>query len=298
MSPPPGLDTVDGSIGPGSLEHAKGWGRPGALASYDGRGAQSQGLAAAQSAQSPTATADGRDRGDFCSQRKKDQPAAAAQRVNRVRRECKATVSLGAVSRGGLPRGEDAACDHDLGLKEQDLPWGMVEADRAQLPSTLGSSYTPRDCLVETLAAWWAAWAEAERVVRAQLQITRDKGPESSGKRTQLLHRMVACCDAIGQPMQLLYSPPSHSKYHPLERCWGILEVHWNGTTLVDVETMGEGAKTMTGKGLHPLVERSRKGDHQGVTLSQQAMRAVENRLQRHPELPQWDILIRPVSTS
>src|SRR2546427_6593672 len=53
-----------------------------------------------------------------------------------------------------------------------------------------------------------------------------DNGPESSGKRTQFLQRMVAFCDAIGKPIQLLYYPPYHSKYNPIERCWGLLELH------------------------------------------------------------------------
>jgi len=39
----------------------------------------------------------------------------------------------------------------------------------------------------------------------------------------------VTWCDALGKPIQLLYYPSYHSKYNPIERCWGILEVHWNG---------------------------------------------------------------------
>jgi Rhodopirellula transposase DDE domain len=66
---------------------------------------------------------------------------------------------------------------------------------------------------------------------------------------------------------------------------------------LVDVETMVEWAKSMTWKGIHPIVELSRKGYQKGVALSKRAMRVVEDRLERHPELPQWDILIHPVST-
>jgi transposase len=211
---------------------------------------------------------------------------------------CKATVLIGEVSRGGRTRGDNQACDHDLGLHEKSIPCGIVEEDRGQLSITFGSSYKTSDCIVDALEAWWAAWDEAEQVAMARLQIKMDNGPESSGKRTQFLQRMVAFCDAIGKPIQLLYCPPYHSKYHPIERCWGILELHWNGTQLVDVETMVEWAKTMTWKGIHPLVELSRKVYQKGVTLSKRAMRAVEARLTRHPELPQWDILIHPVSTS
>jgi hypothetical protein len=35
---------------------------------------------------------------------------------------------------------------------------------------------------------------------------------------------MVELADHIGKPIQLLDSPPYHSKYNPVERCWGVLE--------------------------------------------------------------------------
>jgi hypothetical protein len=76
------------------------------------------------------------------------------------------------------------------------------------------------------------------------------------------------------------------------------LELHWNGTTLSDVETMLEWAKSMTWKGLHPVMELSRKGYQKGIALGKKAMQAVESRLERHPELPKWDSLIRPTSTA
>jgi Rhodopirellula transposase DDE domain len=138
---------------------------------------------------------------------------------------------------------------------------------------------------------------ETEQGAMTRLHITMDNGPESRGRRTQFFHRMVALCDAIGKPIQLLYYPPYHSTYNPIERCGGSLALHWNGTKLVHVKTMGEWAKSMTWKGMHPIVALSRKVYQKGVTLSKKAMRAVEARLARHPELPKWDILIHPAST-
>jgi hypothetical protein len=212
--------------------------------------------------------------------------------------DCKATVHIGEVSRGGRTRGDHRACDHDLGLKEKYTPCGIVDEESGQLNITFGSSYKTSDFIVDALEAWWAALEKTAQVTMTRLQIKMDNGPESSGKRTQFLHRMVALCDAIGKPIQLLYYPPYHSKYNPIERCWGILELHWNGTKLVDIETMVEWARSMTWKGMHPIVELSRKIYQKGVTLSKKAMREVEARLERHPELPNWDILIRPASTS
>jgi hypothetical protein len=210
--------------------------------------------------------------------------------------EWKATVPIGDVSRGGRTRGDHQACEPDWGLQEQDLPWGIVAEDRGQLHSTFGSSYTTSDVIVDARAAWWAALDETAQVAMARLQINMDNGPESRGRRPQFWQRMVACCAALGKPIQRLYDPPSHSQYHPIERCWGMLEWHWNGTKLVEVETRVEWAKSMPWQGRHPIVALSRKVSQKGITLSTRAMRAVEDRLERHPEFPQWDILIRPVS--
>ena len=205
-------------------------------------------------------------------------------------------MAIGDVSRGGLTRGDHRACDHDLGLHEKYIPCGIVDEDSARLCITFGSSFKTSDFIVDALEAWWAALDEAEQVTMARLQITMDNGPESNGRRTQFLHRMVQFADHIGKPIHLLYYPPYHSKYNPIERCWGILELHWNGTKLVDVQTMLEWAKSMTWKGLHPIVELSRKGYQKGMALSKKAMQAIESRLERHPTLPKWDILIRPAS--
>jgi hypothetical protein len=212
--------------------------------------------------------------------------------------DCKATVQIGEVSRGGLTRGDHQACDHDLGCKEKYIPCGIVDEECGELHITFGSSYKTSDFIVDTLAAWWQAREESDKAAVELLQIKMDNGSESSGIRTQFLHRMVQFVDHIGKPVQLLYYPPYHSKYNPIERCWGILELHWNGTKLIDVETMLEWAKSMTWKGLHPVVALSRKGYAKGIALGKRAMRAVEKRLERHPELPKWDIRIHPASAS
>ena len=209
--------------------------------------------------------------------------------------DCKATVKLGAFSRGGKTRGEHEASDHDLGETEKYVPCGILEEDTAQLSVTFGSSAKTSDFLVDTLTAWWQGLSLKEQGAIAHIQLKMDNGPESSGVRRQFLHRMVQLVDTLGKPIQLLYYPPYHSKYNPIERCWGILELHWNGTQLRDADTMLAWAKSMTWKGLKPVVALSRKVYAKGVTLSKTAMQAVEARLERNPLLPKWDILIHPV---
>ena len=225
---------------------------------------------------------------------KKDQAGETPEQVKRWSMACKATVNIGACSRGGYTRGDHQASDHDLGCKEKYSPCGIVDEDTAQLYVTFGSSSKTSDFIVDTLVAWWQGRNATEQGAIERIQIKIDNGSESSGVRTQCLHRLVQLVDTIGKPLHLLYYPPYHSKSKPSERCWGMMEWHWNGAQLIDVETMLEWAKRMTWKGLHPVVELSRKVYAKGVSLSKAAMRAVEARLERNPLLPKWDILIRP----
>ncbi|RJS72932.1 hypothetical protein CW714_03935 [Methanophagales archaeon] len=48
--------------------------------------------------------------------------------------------------------------------------------------------------------------------------------------------------------------PPYHSKYSPIERCWGVLELHWDGTLRSPIGKAIEWAGTMTWKGVRPVV--------------------------------------------
>ena len=118
------------------------------------------------------------------------------------------------------------------------MPCGIVDEESGQLSLSFGRSYNTSDFMVDVLTSWWHTLDAHEQKDTKSIHITMDNGPESSGRRTQCLHRMVQFVDAIGKPVQLLYSPPSHSKYNPIERCWGIVELHWNGTPLIDVTTM------------------------------------------------------------
>jgi hypothetical protein len=161
-----------------------------------------------------------------------------------------------------------------------------VEEETGHLRSMCGSAYKTSACIVDALAARWDALEAPEKAAVELRQITMDNGSESHGVRTPFLHRMVQCAAHIAKPSQRLYYPPSHRKYNPIERCWGILELPWKGTKLLDVETMLEWAKRRTWKGMQPVVELRHQVYQKGISLGKRAMRAIEKRLERHPPLP------------
>ncbi|QLH51168.1 MAG: hypothetical protein HWD57_16220 [Candidatus Accumulibacter cognatus] len=108
------------------------------------------------------------------------------------------------------------------GCEEKHPPFGVVNEDSGQLHLSFGSSAKTSDFLVDSLYAWWKCQSPEEQARVTDLQIKTDNGPESSGRRTQFLKRMVEFADHTGKSIHLLYYPPYHSKYNPVERCWGI----------------------------------------------------------------------------
>ena len=81
-----------------------------------------------------------------------------------------------------------------------------------------------------------------------RLVIYLDNGPKNSGVRTQFLKRMIEFADWSGLEIRLVYYPPYHSKYNPIERCWSSLQKKWNGVLLTCWEIVRACALRMTGK--------------------------------------------------
>jgi len=127
------------------------------------------------------------------------------------------------------------------------------------------------------------------------LAINLDNGPHVHSHRTQFIKRMVELADKTGLRIHLIYYPPYYSKYNPIERCWGILETHWNGTILDSVDKAIKWTETMTWKGLHPDVHLLDKVYEKGMKLTRKMMKTYEKRLTRSKTLPKWDVIIEPV---
>ncbi len=207
--------------------------------------------------------------------------------------DAKVTVKVGPFSRGGKSRVEVKAADHDFEATAKVTPVGIFLPATDELFLYGVTSKVTSDCLVDRLEQWW------ERVRERFGHITTfvlnlDNGPESHSRRTQFLWRMVRFAHNSGLRVRLAYYPPYHSKYNAVERCWGILEMHWNGSLLERVETVIEFAKTMTWKGMHPLVELVTTTYESGVKLTKETMAVVERQVKRLPQLEKWFVDIVP----
>lgn len=110
------------------------------------------------------------------------------------------------------------------------------------------------------------------------------------------MRRLVDFVARFGVLVRLAYYPPYHCKYNAIERCWGILKLHWNGALLDSLEAVTAYSESVTWKGLHPRVEVVTTVYQTGVKLTTDAMAAVEAQVDRLPGLHKWfvDILYQP----
>ena len=94
--------------------------------------------------------------------------------------------------------------------------------------------------------------------------------------------------------VELVYYPPYRSKYNPIERCWGVLEVYWNGELLDSEEAVLGFAANMTYAGRHPHVDRVRAQRTAVACDGVAQKKLLEGRLMRQPSLPKWSVTIAP----
>lgn len=210
--------------------------------------------------------------------------------------DAKATIKLGELSRGGQSRVVVKALDHDF-VKDEDkvhllgiyLP-EFGETYMFILPCT---KHLTADAIVDCLEITWDLLRPRFPNV-TKILLNFDNGPENHSRRTQFAKRLVDFVDAAHIKLELAYYPPYHSKYNPIERVWGVLEQHWNGSLLDSLETVIEMTKTMTYKGIHPVVNLIKKTYQTGITLAQKAMNALEIRLDRLDGLQKYFVNISP----
>ena len=193
------------------------------------------------------------------------------------------TDETGAVAKGW---------DHDPPPKQKAVPLGILVLVSGVLSLFFGSGGSS-DFWVDALQCWWRRVRSQWRGIR-RLVIYLDNGPDNSGQRTQFLKRMVQFADWSGLVIRLVYYPPYHSKYNPIERCWSSLQRKWNGLLLNCWEVILSGALRMKWKGRHPTVERLEGSYANNVRVSAKEMKTWNARLERLAILPKYDITITP----
>jgi transposase len=217
--------------------------------------------------------------------------ADRAKDTLRISIDAKATVNVGPFSRRGRSRTGTKAADHDFKPEATLTPFGIFLPEHDDLWLYMARSKVTSDFIVDRLEQWWEG--VRLRFLRVKtLVINLDNGPENHSRRSQFLKRIVGFARKYRLVVQLAYYPPYHSKYNPIERCWGILEMHWNGSLLDSIEAVVGYAESMTWMGKHPRVRFVETVYDKGVRLKPKEMKALESEVIRLAGLGKWFVEI------
>jgi hypothetical protein len=184
------------------------------------------------------------------------------------------------------------AWDHDPPAKRKWTPLGVLVLASGALTLMCGEGDSS-DYWADGLKMWWGLVKGQYGHIK-RLVIYLDNGPNNAGNRTQWRRRMVEFCDWSGLEVRRVYYPAYHSKYNPIEHCWGVLEQTWGGALLSGLKVIPQQARRMTWCGRAAAVKRLRGDYPSGVKLSRSQMKPYEARLERSATLPKYDITIKP----
>jgi hypothetical protein len=214
----------------------------------------------------------------------------------RISLDAKAALRMGLFSRGGLNRVVVNGLDHDFNGKTPKVtPFGIYLPQQGELYLYFTSSKVTSDFIVDCLSDFWVRVCLRFPEVTT-LVVNQDNGPENHSRRTQYMQRITHFVDRFHISVQLACYPPYHSKYNPIERVWGFLEQHWNGSLLDSVETILNFARSFSFRDVKPVVQLVSKTYQTGVKLTQKQMRLLEQRFQRLEGLEKWFVLIAPLT--
>jgi transposase len=213
----------------------------------------------------------------------------------RLSLDAKATIWVGDDSRGGRSRITVKAADHDFQPEAKLTPFGILLPHSGEVYLYFTASKPTSDFMLDCLIDCWATLRKRFPQVTT-LVLNLDNGPENHSRRTQFMQRITEFVDHFHVTVDLAYYPPYHSKYNPIERVWGVLEKHWNGSLLDSCQTVLRFAQTLTFRGRLPIVQWLTKIYHTGIRLTQKQMAQLEHRFERLPGLAKWFVRIVPMT--
>ena len=153
--------------------------------------------------------------------------------------------------------------------------FGILNIQNQDLSIYFGQSAETTDFIMDCLETWWQDNKTLYPTVE-ELVINIDNGSATRSNRTQFIKRMVEFSQKTQLKVKLIYYPPYHSKYNPIERCWATLENYWNGAILDSIDAAIKWASNMTWNGISPKVQLFEGSYEKGVIASCEELKTLK----------------------
>ena len=206
--------------------------------------------------------------------------------------DTKDKVLLGPFSRNGKNRIQIEAVDHEL-TNDCLIPFGILDL-KNNTPYFFNYTSKPTSLdLVDCIEEFFEEQYLNKDI--SKLMIFLDNGPDNSGVRTIFLSGLINIAKKYNIQIELVYYPPYHSKYNPVERLWARLEKIWNGFLLETKEVCLIFMKNLTWRNTKSVTKLKEVKYEKGLTINKKEMKMLEDKyITRTDGIKKWSVLITP----
>jgi hypothetical protein len=220
-----------------------------------------------------------------------------------VSRDAKQKEKIGAYYRAGKswrPAGDPVRVrDHDFPDKDtvRITPYGVYDIAANRGFVCVGTSHDTAAFAVNAIGQWWQREGQFRYPRAARLLVTVDAGGSSDHRGRLWKNQLAALAEETGLVLEVCHFPPGTSKWNKIEHAlFCHLTRTWRARPLMTPDDAVAGiAATVTGQGLKCTAVRD-DGDYpDGVKVSDERMRYLEDRiLDRDAFHPEWNYQALP----
>ena len=203
--------------------------------------------------------------------------------------DTKDKVLIGPYSQNGKSRILVEACDHEL-TNRCIIPFGILDLKSNQTYfynfTSKPTSLSIVDCIED--------YIKQNRNYK-KISILLDNGPDNSGVRTMFLKGLIDLVKKYDIKIELIYYPPYHSKYNPVERVWARVENNWNGELLLTEDICYKFMSNLTSNGVNAKVKSITTEYEIGLKVEKKEMKELEEKyITRNEKLRKYSLVISP----
>lgn len=207
----------------------------------------------------------------------------------------KTSKYIGQLSGGGYSWIVRNALDHDTLPDYIIKPFGILDlkTDQPYIFCTTSNSTADYkvDCIEEYLQI-----KRKENPSIDTLIIFLDNGPENNSKRKLWRFRIGKLAIKYNIHIQLVYYPPYHSKYNPIEHFWGVLQNHWSGLIIDDLDKLVGAINSCTWNNIQAKCFLRTKKYEKGKKVDKTELEQIEKKFvfYNNPNIEQWTMGFYP----
>lgn len=200
---------------------------------------------------------------------------------------------IGNISDNGYSWFKRQSLDHDTNFNCTVVPFGILDLKTNETFVYCNKGSSTANFKVDCIEQYLINKKEIFDIKR--LIIFLDNGPENSSRRTLWIKCLIVLAKKYNVSIELVYYPPYHSKYNPIERYWARLQLSWSGLIINTVDKLIETINKVNWKGVNTQATLVNKEYKKGISIEKDELKILERKhIYREKGIEKWSLVITP----